>query len=113
MAVRKDLRSNTRGSVTQRRLARARQKASAERELTIPPSRVKQREGRGYSKAQLNRKSKMDGMSTMEWIKKNTEKVGSPENLKTKIRRANAAFDSVTQQKKKASKKKSTRRKYK
>ena len=91
----------------------AKKKKAARKELRTPPSRVKQREGRGYSKAQLNRKSKLDGMSTMEWIKKNTEKVGSPENLKTKIRRANADFDSVTQQKKKASKKKSTRRKYK
>ena len=91
----------------------AKKKVKARKELRTPPSNVKQREGKGYSKAQLNRKSKLDGMSTMEWIKKNTEKVGSPENLKTKIRRANAAFDSVTQQKKKASKKKSTRRKYK
>lgn len=91
----------------------SKKKIKARKELRTPPSKVKQREGRGYSKAQLNRKSKLDGMSTMEWIKKNTEKVGSPENLKTKTRRANAAFDSVTQQKKKASKKKPVRRKYK
>jgi hypothetical protein len=91
----------------------AKKKKTARKELRTPPSNVKQREGRGYSKAQLNRKSKLDGMSTMEWIKKNTEKVGSPENLKAKIRKANAAFDSATQQKKKASKKKPARRKYK
>ena len=92
-------------------MAAKKKKVSAKKELRTPPSKVKQREGRGYSKAQLNRKSKMDGMSTMEWIKKNTEKVGDPKNKDARIRKVNANWDNVTQQKKKATK--AVRRKYK
>ena len=91
----------------------AKKKNTARKELRTAPSRVKQREGRGYSKAQLNKKSKLDGMSTMEWIKKKTEKVGDPKSKDARIRKANANWDSATQQKKKAAKKKVARRKYK
>ena len=52
-------------------------------------------------------------MSTMEWIKKKTEKVGDPKNKDARIRKANTNWDSTTQQKKKATKKKVARRKYK
>jgi DNA repair ATPase RecN len=94
-------------------MAAKKKKVSARKELRTPPSKLKQREGRGFSKAQLNRKSKMDGMSTMEWIKKNVEKVGDPKNKDARIRKVNANWDNVTQQAKKASKKKPARRKYK
>ena len=94
-------------------MAAKKKKVSAKKELRTPPSKVKQREGRGYSKAQLNRKSKLDGMSTKEWIKKNFEKVGDPKNKDARIRKVNANWDSATQQKKKVTKKKVARRKYK
>tara|TARA_R110000765_G_scaffold382229_1_gene473495 strand:- start:217 stop:501 length:285 start_codon:yes stop_codon:yes gene_type:complete len=94
-------------------MAAKKKKVSAKKELRTPPSKLKQREGRGYSKAQLNRKSKLDGMSTNEWIKKNFEKVGDPKSKDALIRKANSNFDSATQQKKKATKKKVARRKYK
>ena len=91
----------------------AKKKKTARKELRTAPSNIKQREGRGYSKAQLNKKSKLDGMSTMEWIKKKTEKVGDPKSKDARIRKVNANWDSATQQKKKVTKKKVARRKYK
>ena len=95
------------------RVMATKKKKTARKDLRTAPSNIKQREGRGDSKAKLNKKSKLDGMSTMEWIKKKTEKVGDPKSKDARIRKVNANWDSTTQQKKKATKKKVARRKYK